>query len=827
MDDSRSQQTSLYNGVSNRSHGWKTRKPPVVVKWNGASRSSSVWDSLKRDPDLWFRDGDCYVYLHGRGQSRRGPSFKVPYSALLEAKCQPLIDKFMPKAHLISSQTNICDYSEVEYHPKGLARAQIELFIPAPIEPDKRHSFNYHLATRNLFAFIFRRSMVGESLGSTLITLMHSLQQFRTSDADNIQDLMSYMDEEGYLELNGQPTYASAMVLLGEEFQLRDLYIDAFAHCCGMGDQLHLASEYQFIPWATRELIQRTRFEMNARLRKASDKLKTFLDDEMPRADIAVYPGAHQHLELFRTFLRDFYAVRFGYYPPQTAIFDADALHAMRHDFEALYKYLRDERSGIPETTQVSNKSGISLLQSIESFDQRCNHEALAYPLPLVPEISGRKSFPWWNGPTKTGRSRRANDLTATWKATNSHHSNALGNHLVSAYRRFEDDQVFSPTKACELGGLSLVDGRNVRWFLIYVTYQTLRQATKVAEEVRDVTGAQYHLCMSTVGLPPWEVRPVNSSTQHQLDHDSLPATPLSLPNLHAKLDNGDSARANQAWWNTKMRYGKAIFKGNFSDSMSQKSSALWRSLSSLTKPETGRLHSRTRRALYYETAVSGQHNEVNSETRVRKMVCVKPSAILAYRLRRDLDEVPDTPGRYSPSEARTSDTSETYVTRSSPESPTRTWESERASICTSCGLHDIKYSTSRPRPSKSSRVNDCGDLLIRRAILQGESPPIPPRRRPLSVCDDPRMPAPPSPPSPQQIVYTVKEKPAEGLNIQMPSPKAPTPWDYIQGLMEVQARDHESRVEAEWKNQFTSKARPGTPLPATTETSRRASAMF
>lgn len=198
-----------------------------------------------QDPDLWFRGGDCYVYLHGRGQSRRGPAFKVSYSALLEARFQPLIDKFMPEAVFKSNQMNASSYSEAGSYPMGHIRARIELFIPAPVELDKSHSYNYHLATRNLFAFIFRRSMVGECLGSTLITLMHSLQQFRTPDADNIQDLMSYIDEEGYLEFNGQPTYASAMLLLGEAFQLRNLYIKAFAHCSGMGDQLYLAYEYQ------------------------------------------------------------------------------------------------------------------------------------------------------------------------------------------------------------------------------------------------------------------------------------------------------------------------------------------------------------------------------------------------------------------------------------------------------------------------------------------------------------------------------------------------------------------------------------------------------
>jgi hypothetical protein len=87
--------------------------------------------------------------------------------------------------------------------------------------------------------------MVGESLGSALIALMHSLHQFRSPDVDNLHGLMSYMNEAGYSDLNSQPTHALASLHLAEVFQLRNMYIDAFAHCCGMSNQLFLASEYQ------------------------------------------------------------------------------------------------------------------------------------------------------------------------------------------------------------------------------------------------------------------------------------------------------------------------------------------------------------------------------------------------------------------------------------------------------------------------------------------------------------------------------------------------------------------------------------------------------
>jgi hypothetical protein len=68
---------------------------------------------------------------------------------------------------------------------------------------------------------------------------------FRSPGVDNVEDMMSYLDEEGYLNMANQPIHGLAMLHLGEQFQIRDLYINAFAHCVGMGDCLYMLPEYQ------------------------------------------------------------------------------------------------------------------------------------------------------------------------------------------------------------------------------------------------------------------------------------------------------------------------------------------------------------------------------------------------------------------------------------------------------------------------------------------------------------------------------------------------------------------------------------------------------
>jgi hypothetical protein len=110
---------------------------------------------------------------------------------------------------------------------------------------DKKQMLDFYLAMRNLFAWVCRRSMVGEHLGGALIALLYSMHEFRSPGVDNVEDVMSYLEHEGYLDMANQPIHALAMVHLAEYYQLRDLYINAFAHCAGMADCLYGLAEYQ------------------------------------------------------------------------------------------------------------------------------------------------------------------------------------------------------------------------------------------------------------------------------------------------------------------------------------------------------------------------------------------------------------------------------------------------------------------------------------------------------------------------------------------------------------------------------------------------------
>lgn len=191
------------------------------------------------------------VHLHAKGHSRRGPSFKVPFTALLDTQCYPLIERFLAW----ESDQKKPSFRELVRWSRENPTQMIELYIPPPPNADKAQAFNYHLATRNFFAWIFRRSMVGTCLGSAVIGLLHSMHEFRCGVEDNVADMLDYFDEEGYLDMANQPNHALAMLQLAESFQMRDLYIRAFAHCVGMSEYVFESPGFMvcFVIYASEE----------------------------------------------------------------------------------------------------------------------------------------------------------------------------------------------------------------------------------------------------------------------------------------------------------------------------------------------------------------------------------------------------------------------------------------------------------------------------------------------------------------------------------------------------------------------------------------------
>ncbi|KAL6867004.1 hypothetical protein J3F83DRAFT_101716 [Trichoderma novae-zelandiae] len=468
-------------------------------RWDGASKTCRDWDGLRRDPEIWERHGNCLVHLYAKGDSKRGPSFKLPFTALLSTGCLPLIEKFLVLDSL-SSRTA----QEIERWDQLHPRSTAELYIPAPPHATEKQAQLYHLSFRNLFAWVLGRPMVGGNLGSALVALLHSMREFRSSPGSNVDDLLTYMRHAQYLNMAEEPVHAAAVLHLAETFQLSDLYRRAFVHCVGMHDRLFSTSEYQLISAASRTLVRRARLEMNAMLHQTANRLKGFLDEELSEAKMGIPAGTRAHLDRFRSFLLSFYSAKFGYYPPKS--FKASLLNTMAEDFDALYELLVDNNytvSGIMPSTAVG---GICTEQLVQAFDGNNQFEPLPHPLPLLPQLeSSHDAFRCLSKlpfVEKMTAGQRQDTIAALITASN-WTEKCFRNDLVQAYRRFEEDAVLSPGKADKSEKISLLEARKVRWVLIYAVHQVLRCATQKPAEVRGEE-ASYHLAVSTKGTPPW-----------------------------------------------------------------------------------------------------------------------------------------------------------------------------------------------------------------------------------------------------------------------------------------------------------------------------------
>jgi hypothetical protein len=132
-----------------------------------------------------------------------------------------------------------CSYASDSFYFEEEYTDCMELYIPAPVTAGRGESFMYHTATRNFFAWVCQKPLVGRDLGTALVGLLNSLSEFRSKDVNNIDDTVTYIERQGYADMRNTPDHALAIIYFAEHFHFRDMWIDAFAHCTGMSERLH------------------------------------------------------------------------------------------------------------------------------------------------------------------------------------------------------------------------------------------------------------------------------------------------------------------------------------------------------------------------------------------------------------------------------------------------------------------------------------------------------------------------------------------------------------------------------------------------------------
>jgi hypothetical protein len=386
------------------------------------------------------------------------------------------------------------------------------MYLSAPRGADLDATIDHHLGIRNFFAWLYNVPMAGRTLGRSLVDLKDHLDLYRPGQEERNQaDIVTFADFQRYLDFRECVDHALAAMHFAEYCQVEDLWIDAFAHCVGMGHRgLRSSLEYPILSRTSKNMISKARLEVDVRSDRVSRSVANFFENDLSAAFLGLHQAAREHLDRFRSFLQSFYIEQHGFWPPQD--FEEEEIKKALYmelysDFRNLYHHLVDNVSTSAMVDNVSHSGGVCTLQNIQAFDSRHSYEALPHPLPRLPTpptlatSSSTSKLANLSMGKKRRAQREARDEQAMQALIDSSNRdwNIMSCLLVRRYSEFERLSVLD-----DFENVSLVDGRKVRWILIYAVLQTLITIMQAPKQVRNTEGLSYSLCCHIPKTMPW-----------------------------------------------------------------------------------------------------------------------------------------------------------------------------------------------------------------------------------------------------------------------------------------------------------------------------------
>lgn len=514
----------------------------MYTRFAGEGRSHLTFTDHHQDPELSFASGDILVYLRHPGQSSRGPALRVHGHVLASRGFQTLLNQCvtLPTWH---APRRCLQFSCMgcEHHT-----ATTGLYIPAPEPTDRDTVFDHHVTTRNFFAWLYDLPLTGRTLSTALTSLLARIHTYRGRQdyAQTKRDIIAYAESQGYLDFRECLDHALAVLKLAEEIHEQDLWIDAFTHVVGMSHRdLASSPEHEGLTAETQALIFDSRLEMDVRLTQASECIETFFGDDLSGDFLGLAQAAREHFDRFRSFLHGCYIEKYGFWPP--AGFDDEARRfaiysVLYTDFRNLYLHLVDSEPSTQAYDHVSS-GGVCTLQNVEAFDRKHGFNTLPDPLPRIPaepdldiKMPSSHRRRSWN-PVAQRRvdqeKRREQRVQALFRASNRDLS-LMSCDMVRRYSQFEEDSIGN-----ESDRVSWIDGRKVRWILVYAILQLLISVMATPKTVRNTEGLSYPTCCLIPGQMPWRKSDPKASKEVRvteivpdIDYRALstPATDLS-----------------------------------------------------------------------------------------------------------------------------------------------------------------------------------------------------------------------------------------------------------------------------------------------------------
>lgn len=413
------------------------------------------------------------------------------------------------------------------------AQIRHEIHFPAPDGASRIEILRYHITTRNFFAFLLNKPLVGLTFYQALIDLYERLLVFMPRECNTSDVIIRFVTRNRLHNVCNNPAAAAGLLAYSEddEVQWPEGWREGFVHCSGMYTKLRELPEFRDISHVSRTLLERSHLELQARIQVAEDRLSTFNFEDMWPSHTTHPSAARASFDYFRQFLLQFYGKAYKNWPPR-GVENSDGnwltrtvICHLQEDFGALYDYSVDRDVVWAETKEPSeryrvmvrkkngavikiNNDGLDLAKLFVHFDHEHKHPHIPHPYPLLP-----RSMPVG----ETGKAQQKQSLfTSKTKALEkqiihaySIASNALllgphvaANSLVEGFQRFE--------KTDHLGETDPRDARKGRWILLFGILQTLSHVSADTPDIWFKDDVSYYLMPRLKGPPPWVTEPEN-----------------------------------------------------------------------------------------------------------------------------------------------------------------------------------------------------------------------------------------------------------------------------------------------------------------------------
>ena len=455
-----------------------------------------------------------------------------------------------------------------------------ELFFPAPLEATAVEKLRHHLTTRNVFALIFRKALVGFNVFQTLRDIHERLQLYMVPDCDNAAIIIDYIVAHRLDDVRAEPASAAGLLAWCETSAVRwsEGWREAFVHCSGMYAQLKSTSEFLDVSQFSRTLLDHANLEVQVRVQHAAEKLATFDFAEIWPMQSVLLPPARESFYRFRHFLVRHYGAIYGSWPAPARVgtteiwLTRDITKRLQSDFGALYDYLVDrdmtwEAGTSPQDREwriVSKAAkphyradgdGLPLTSMLLGFDNRNKYPHIPHPYPLLPPP---RPPPIPSKQNRFAKKARQTETTFTEQRVALEYSEAtnlfrLGpensaNNLVEVFAQFEKSDMpveVDPSQA-----------RKGRWVLLYGILQVLATVSVDTPGLRFTEKVPYFLNPQLRGTPPWRgKKDVPAETTHEHSYCwTVPSTweeagrSSTLANISEEVvTDGNSLLANES----------------------------------------------------------------------------------------------------------------------------------------------------------------------------------------------------------------------------------------------------------------------------------------